>query len=55
MFYKALGFAVWKLAMAELRRRYGRQARRRCRRGIVRGAVGPRRRPILRHALRRDE
>ena len=24
MFYRAIGFAVWKLAMAELRRRYGR-------------------------------
>lgn len=27
MFYKALGFAVWKLAKAELGRRYGRPAR----------------------------
>ena len=27
MFYKALGFAVWKLAVAEARRRYGRQAK----------------------------
>jgi hypothetical protein len=25
MFYKALGFAVWKLGIAYLRRRYGRQ------------------------------
>jgi len=24
MFYKALGFAVWKLAMKYLRQRYGR-------------------------------
>jgi hypothetical protein len=23
MFYKALGFVVWKLAMRQLRRRYG--------------------------------
>jgi hypothetical protein len=27
MFYKAIGFAVWKLAVAELRRRYARQAK----------------------------
>ena len=27
MFYKALGFAVWKLAIAELRRRYARKAK----------------------------
>jgi hypothetical protein len=27
MFYRALGFAVWKLAKAELQRRYGRRAR----------------------------
>jgi hypothetical protein len=27
MFYKALGFAVWKLAKQEFRRRYGRQLR----------------------------
>jgi heme A synthase len=27
MFYKALGFAVWKLGLAYLRRRYGRQVR----------------------------
>ena len=27
MFYKALGFIIWKLAMAEARRRYGRQAK----------------------------
>jgi hypothetical protein len=27
MFYKALGFAVWKLAKQELRRRYGRRLR----------------------------
>jgi hypothetical protein len=27
MFYKALGYAVWKLAVAEVRRRYGRQLR----------------------------
>jgi hypothetical protein len=25
MFYKALGFAVWKLGTAYLRRRFGRQ------------------------------
>jgi hypothetical protein len=27
MFYKALGFAVWKLAIAHLRRRYARPAK----------------------------
>jgi hypothetical protein len=27
MFYKALGFAVWKLGIAYLRRRYARQAK----------------------------
>jgi hypothetical protein len=27
MFYKALGFAVWKLGISYLRRRYGRAAR----------------------------
>ena len=27
MFYKALGFAVWKLGVAYLRRRYARTAR----------------------------
>jgi hypothetical protein len=27
MFYKALGYAVWKLAVAEMRRRYGSTAR----------------------------
>ena len=27
MFYKALGFAVWKLGVAYLRRRYGRSLR----------------------------
>jgi hypothetical protein len=27
MFYKALGFAVWKLSVAYVRRRYGRQIR----------------------------
>jgi hypothetical protein len=27
MFYKALGFAVWKLGIAYLRRRYARTAR----------------------------
>lgn len=27
MFYKALGFAVWKLAIAYLRQRYGRAVR----------------------------
>jgi hypothetical protein len=27
MFYKALGFAVWKLGIAYLRRRYARAAR----------------------------
>jgi hypothetical protein len=27
MFYKALGFAVWKLGVAYVRRRYGRQLR----------------------------
>jgi hypothetical protein len=27
MFYKAIGFAIWKLAKAELQRRYGRQVR----------------------------
>jgi len=27
MFYKAIGFVVWKLAVAELRRRYARQAK----------------------------
>ena len=27
MFYKALGFAVWKLAVAYVRRRYGRKLR----------------------------
>jgi hypothetical protein len=27
MFYKALGFVIWKLATAELRRRYARPAK----------------------------
>ena len=27
MFYKALGFAVWKLGIAYLRRRYGRHVK----------------------------
>jgi hypothetical protein len=27
MFYKALGMVIWKLATAELRRRYARQAK----------------------------
>jgi asparagine N-glycosylation enzyme membrane subunit Stt3 len=27
MFYKALGFAVWKLGVAYMRRRYARQAK----------------------------
>jgi hypothetical protein len=27
MFYKALGFAVWKLGVAYVRRRYARQAK----------------------------
>ena len=27
MFYKAIGFAIWKLAKAELRRRYGGAAK----------------------------
>jgi hypothetical protein len=27
MFYKALGFAVWKLGVAYVRRRFGRQLR----------------------------
>jgi hypothetical protein len=27
MFYKALGFAVWKLGIAYLRRRYARQVK----------------------------
>lgn len=27
MFYKAIGFVVWKLALAELRRRYARTAK----------------------------
>jgi len=27
MFYKALGFAVWKLGISYLRRRYGRRLR----------------------------
>jgi hypothetical protein len=27
MFYKALGFAVWKLGVAYVRRNYGRQIR----------------------------
>jgi hypothetical protein len=27
MFYKALGYVVWKLAVAELRRRYARKAK----------------------------
>jgi hypothetical protein len=27
MFYKALGFAVWKLGLAYIRRRYARQAK----------------------------
>jgi hypothetical protein len=27
MFYKAIGFIIWKLAVAEARRRYGRQAK----------------------------
>jgi hypothetical protein len=27
VFYKALGFAVWKLAIAQLRRRYARPAK----------------------------
>ena len=27
MFYKALGFAVWKIAVASLRRRYARTAK----------------------------
>jgi hypothetical protein len=27
MFYKALGFAVWKLGVAYVRRNYGRQLR----------------------------
>jgi hypothetical protein len=27
VFYKALGFAVWKLATAYVRRRYGRKLR----------------------------
>jgi hypothetical protein len=27
VFYKALGFVVWKLAVAELRRRYARTAK----------------------------
>jgi hypothetical protein len=27
MFYKALGYVIWRLAMAELRRRYARQAK----------------------------
>jgi hypothetical protein len=27
MFYKALGFVVWKLGIAYLRRRYARQAK----------------------------
>jgi hypothetical protein len=27
MFYKALGFTVWKLGIAYLRRRYGRQVK----------------------------
>jgi hypothetical protein len=27
MFYKAIGYVVWKLAVAELRRRYARRAK----------------------------
>jgi hypothetical protein len=27
MFYKALGFAVWKIGVAYMRRRYARQAK----------------------------
>jgi hypothetical protein len=27
MFYKLIGYTIWKLAAAEARRRYGRQAR----------------------------
>jgi hypothetical protein len=27
MFYKAIGFVIWKLAVAELRRRYARHAK----------------------------
>jgi hypothetical protein len=27
VFYKLIGYVIWKLAVAELRRRYGRQAR----------------------------
>ena len=27
MFYKAIGYVVWRLAVAELRRRYARRAK----------------------------
>jgi hypothetical protein len=27
MFYKALGYAVWRLAVVEMKRRYARQAK----------------------------
>jgi hypothetical protein len=40
MFYKALGFAVWKLGTAYLRRRFGRTVRIAAALGLVSIAVG---------------
>ena len=40
MFYKALGFAVWKLGVAYVRRNYGRQLRAAAALGVVALGVG---------------
>ena len=40
MFYKALGFAVWKLGVAYVRRNYGRQLRLAALLGILALGVG---------------
>jgi hypothetical protein len=40
MLYKALGFAVWKLGVAYVRRNYGRQLRIAAALGIVALGVG---------------
>ena len=37
MFYRAIGFVVWKLAVVELRRRYARKAKLLAAAGVVGG------------------